>query len=205
MNHGVIENITLPAGFKPVELPEEERMHHYLEYRVQGTTARICYEDTDMALAEEDRQSLQRLFDEKLSESKMSRRLDLTYKPDGSESNPTDLAAYWALCQSFVFGGRLVRGGACVDEEKSSWEVRKVSTASGATNVVVGNLQFHGPDGRPVKNRQARVVMPVQPGDGGNGYLWLEGTEQELKQFGPSFFDSVIAQGKFRQLSAALR
>lgn len=203
MNHGVIEEITVPPEFEAVSLQDEEKENNYVEFRSSKTSARICYEETCYPLSESDRNALQKLFAEQLPDDRPARRLMLGYKPDGNEMSPEDMAAYFALCQSFVFGGQLVRGGACINEEKSSWEVRRVGQGDRARTVIVGNLYFHGPDGRPVKNRQARVVMPITPGDGGNGYLWLEGTEKDIKQHTAEFFDTVVGQGKFRELTAA--
>lgn len=204
MNHGVIEKITVPDGFDAVEIPEEERQNNYFEYTARGSMARICYEETDYPLSEDDRQLLGKLFQEDLTEESPSRRLKLGFDAEGNEESASDQAAYFALCQSFVFGGRLVRGGACIDEERSSWETRRVGAGDRARTVIAANLHFHGPDGSRVKDRQARLVMPVTPGEGGTGYLWLEGSPKEIEKFETTFLDSVVGAGTFRELAASL-
>src|SRR5271170_1462122 len=128
MNHGVIEKISIPASFKAMEIPQEENLNHYFEYQIEGSSALMCYEETDSPLSLEDREALRKLFGEELSVENPSRRLKLGFNQDGTALNQEDMNAYVALCQCFVFGGRLVRGGSCLDEQKSSWETRRVGS-----------------------------------------------------------------------------
>jgi len=46
------------------------------------------------------------------------------------------------------------------------------------------------------ESRQACLVIPVPPGRGGNGYIWLEGKEADLQQFGDDFFKVLVGQSK---------
>lgn len=206
MDHGVIENITIPAGFKTVEPSEDEKLNNYFEYEAEaeGCSVRICYEETSSPLSEEDREALRKLFDEKHTDNEPARKLNLGYKKDGNAISTEDMSAYMALCQCFVFGGRLVRGGSCLDEQKSSWETRRVGDGDKARTVIVGNLRFQSYDGKPDKKRQVCMVMPVMPSDGGNGYIWLEGDEKELTEHSGDFLDKIVGQGKFRELVAAI-
>ncbi len=198
-NHGVIDKLTLPAGSVEMRLTANARQHNNLEYKMSSGHLRICYEETGSPLYSELAESLKKLFDEKLADGQHFRQLDFSIDENGVEANLGDLDAYSAICQCFVFGGRLVAGGACLDEERSTWEIHTVGDGAASRNVVVGNLHFHGGDGKPEK-RQAVLVVPVPAGDGGCGYIWLEGHEEELSANREEFLHDVVGAGQFSEL-----
>lgn len=202
MNHGVIEKMDMLPGFQAVDLSLEQRQHNYFEYRSTASDARLCYEETKSALSKGNRLQLRKLFEEKLSQDRPSRRLLLGSRPDGGAENPADMATYSAICRSFVFGGQLVRGGTLVDQERSYWEVRSVGKGDNVKTVLAGILHFRKPNGNKEESRHAWLVIPVAPDRGGNGYLWLEGNEADLERYGNDFFQVVVGEGKFRALPA---
>jgi hypothetical protein len=203
-DHGSIDSMSLLEGFEVMPLSAEEMENEYFEYKVPGTTARICYEQSEMGLSELDCEALKALFDEVLSEKNPSRQLDFSYDANGVASNEADSNAYFAICQSFVFGGYIVRGGCRLDEDRSTWETHRVGADASARTVIVGNLRFMSPDGKPHKNRQVCVVMPIVPGPGGCGYVWLEGTGKEVERYRQQFLQVVVGEGRFRELPGSI-
>ncbi len=192
-NHGSIAQLELPDGFVATNLSQQNRQNNYLEFKVPGGTSRICYEESREPLMDEDILEMEKLFEEKLPSSKTFRRLNL-YGED--ESAPDDSAIYGALCQCFVFGGCLVRDGACIDMDESSWELR---TLGSERTVMIGRLKFFSSTGKQSK-REAILIMANPPGPGGCGYVWLEGTSQELTRFESQFL-KAIEIGKFQSLT----
>ncbi len=192
-NHGSIANMQLPDGFSATNLSEQNQMHNYLEFKVPGSTSRICYEEMREPLMEEDISEMEKLFAEEISPAKSFRRLNL-YGED--ESAPDDSAVYGALCQCFVFGGCLVRDGACIDMDESNWELRSLGNSK---TVMIGRLKFSSSTGKPSK-REGILVLTNPPGPHGCGYIWLEGTAQELTKFEGQFL-KAIEVGKFQPLA----
>lgn len=195
-NHGAIYKMTLPEGFVRLQAPAEDQQNNYLECQLSGSDVRICYEETRVSLHSEDKNAMETLFTEVLPEHTPYRRLNLFSDPN---SFPDDGAVYGALCQCFVFGGRLVRDGACIDEKRSTWELHTVPDAEGyPKNLLVGHLRFERFDGNP-SNRRALLIVPEAPGNGGCGYIWLEGVGDHIRPYEEAFVDAV-AEGEFVQL-----
>ncbi len=190
--HGIIEEMIVPSAFSPVDISKDKQWNKYREYKVLGSTARICYEQTDQSLSADDSAEMAKLFDEDISE-KTGRTLNLY-----GEAEPDDGAVYTALCQSFVFGGFLVRDGSCLDMDSSTWELRKIGTGSAAKTMLVGRLKFFSSNGS-LSRREAFLIMPKPAGESGCGYIWLEGTAQEIKSHLDDFLQAVAA-AKFREL-----
>jgi hypothetical protein len=199
-DHGIIESITMPEGFVKTELSEDESYNYYLECRIPGTAARICYEQSDTPFFREDRQAVERLLTFNLPTHGPRRQLNLSFNDDGSEENPEDASAYYVLGQAFIFGGNLVRDGASIDEQSSTWEVLRVGKGKTTMTIIVGNLRFYDSRGAKAK-RRACLTLPILPGAGGCGYLWLEGTEADLKKYEEIFLDSVVGEGRFKELA----
>ncbi len=203
-DHGAIDDMTVLEGFEIVPLSADEMENDYVEYKVPGSTARICYEQSDLGLSQLDCEALKNLFDEQLSEKNPSRQLDFSYDTNGVAANEGDSNAYFAICQCFVFGGRIVRGGCRLDEDKSTWQTHRVGTGEAARTVIVGNLKFMSPDGKPLKTRQVCVAIPLVPGPGGCGYVWLEGTGKEVEKYRQQFLQVVVGTGRFRELPGSI-
>lgn len=200
-NHGIIERIKLPADFKAATLTEEDKWNHFLEFRVSGNAAKICYEQSDNKLSVDDRNALKKLFKEKLSEAHPCRALDLEYSQEGEPRSVDDAKAYNALCQCFVFGGRLAPSGGLINEEQSRWEIRRVGSGDKARNMIFGNLRFDGPDGK-LLDKRTLVVLPISPGAEGCGYLWMEGTAKKIEQYEKQFLSS-LQDGTFRAVTVS--
>jgi hypothetical protein len=196
-NHGIIDEMALPAGFVPVHVSPEEQENNYIECHVPGSTIRLCYEETSSPLFPEDRLEMEKLFAEELPEQAPCRTLNLTGDP---HAGPDDSAVYGALCQSFVFGGRLVRDGCCVDEERTVWELSRIGEGDNSRTILVARMQFRNPNGT-LSRRQALMAMPAVPGEGGCGYIWVEGTVQEVNLYEAEFL-YALGEGQFRQLQA---
>lgn len=186
--HGGIEQMTLPSGFDKVRISSSSQMHNYLEHRARGSSIRICYEESREPLMEEDIAEMEKLFAEPVADCRV---LNLMGDPS---CGPDDSMAYGGLCQCFVFGGALMRGGSIIDMDNSVWEIRNV----GGRTVLSARLKFISPSGSPAR-REARLLLAQPPSAGGCAYLWLEGTGTEVDQFEGAFFQ-VVADGKFKKL-----
>jgi len=186
--HGGIVEMTMPEGFDRVRMASSSQMHNYLEHQARGSSIRICYEEMNEPLMDEDIAEMEKLFAEPVSDS---RELNLYGDPNG---RPDDSMVYGALCQSFVYGGALMRGGSIIDMDNSTWEIQNV----GGKTVLSARLQFISSSGSPSK-REARLIMAQPPSAGGCSYMWLEGTSAEVNQFEPAFMNAV-ASGSFKKL-----
>ena len=188
-NHGGIEHMTLPDGFAPVNLPEGKTLHNNAEFKWLASSVKICYEQLDQPLGEEDVTEMKRLFAENL-EGKTSRLLNL-YGED--QNAPDDSGVYGALCQSFVCGGALSPNGSCIDMDDSKWEIRRL----GDKNVLFARLKYITHTGSR-SSKEAILVMPQPCSESGAYYLWLEGSPQELRKHEAGFL-SAIEHGKFKK------
>lgn len=198
-DHGVIAKLTLPEGFSQSHLSTAGQQHNNLEYKMSSGNLRICYEQMGQPLYSDFADAVAKLFAEKLPADKHTRQLNFGYDQEGNPYNQDDADAYGALCQCFVFGGRLMIGGSCLDEEASTWEIHTVGDGAAKRNVIVGNLRFCAGDTR-YDDRQAVLVIPAPPGAGGCGYVWLEGKEEDLAREREEFLHTVIGGGQFREL-----
>lgn len=192
-DHGGIYRMTLPEGFEIVQLPADEEHNNYIESYLAGSSLKLCYEQINTPLMPEDQAEMENLFAEKLSKDSSCRRLNLM-----GEGQPDDSAIYGALCQCFVFGGRLVRDGSCIDENKTVYELRRIGPGDNDRNVLYASIYFQNFDGTASK-RQAVLVMAAPPSEGGCGYVWLEGTASEISDYEEDFMTS-IREGVFKQL-----
>lgn len=189
-NHGGIQKMTLPEGFNQVR--SASNLHNYAEYKWLASTVRICYEQSNEPLMDDDIAEMEKLLAQQIPGAKSMRRLNL-YGED--ESAPDDSGVYGALCQCFVFGGALVRDGACMDMDESTWELRQL----GDKTVLLARLQFFSHTGNK-SSRQALLVMPKAPDRNGTGYIWLEGTAQEINKHEAAFLNA-IELGQFKSIA----
>jgi len=196
MNHGIIEKLEIPARFH--ERGSASKAHNYVEFKASDTSARICYEETPNMLSHEQRQRLEAIF--MSPNDDVIRKLQTQALGDQAEC-VDDLELYTALCRCFVFGGQLVRDGAFIEESLSTWEICKIGTGSALRTVILGRLQFRDANAKLQTGRRALVVLPIAPSEGGNGYIWFEGTQAELDASGDDFLFKV-ASGSYRQLAA---
>ncbi len=200
MNHGIIEKLEIPARFH--EVSTASRVHNYVEFKATDSSARICYEETPNMLSHDQREKLEAIFDS--TNPGTARKLQIS--PNGEEASASNISVndyeiYTAICRCFVFGGQLVRDGAFIDENLSSWEICTIGTEPSPRRVILGRLQFRDANAKLQTGRRALLVVPIAPSEGGNGYIWLEGTQSELDVSGDEFL-SKIAAGLYRQLAA---
>lgn len=211
LNHGIIEEMTLPDGFESstnstdstasadaAKLPRLPKLPYgYLEFQAPDCLALICYEETDESFRPDDIEKMETLLKEDLGGAAF-RELNFRGLP-GKDRD--DSPIFDVLCFCFVFGGALTRKGAMMDIDRCTWEVRDAAGEDRNRTVLLGRLKFLDGAGRKSK-REVLVALPEAPSPGGCGYLFLEGNSSELRRYERAFL-AAVADARYKKLVPA--
>lgn len=184
-NHGIIEELVLPDGFK-LNPDTDNEPNKYKEFQGKGSLALICYEETNESFSVDDIMLVEKLLSEDLGKSGF-RELNL----DGDPNKGTDDSSVFnVISMCFVFGGYLTRNGTVMDIEKCTWSLKAIGEEGNTLTSLVGHMKFSDSEGRSC-DREVLLVMPRPPYENGCGYIWLEGNSSEIRRYQRKFLTSV--------------